>query len=171
MRLRTVILSILLLVCAPTFAADEPVTVKHFPRVGKIPEKGYFPHMWFYRTEVTNNTDRPLKVVWFDAYVDVDGKWYASNIVGHAMRSEEFTAWYQQGDKVTNGVIQPGKTAICDVNWHGSNTAKFVKVKWAYILVDDKGNDYYVEKEVDPSIAEHVDYSSGTPVTSEIWPE
>lgn len=166
---RIAILSMFFLVCSPVFAKDEPVSVRHLSPTGEVFKEGYYPHMWFYRTEITNNTDSPLRVVWFDAHIEVEGKWYASNILGRVMRSPEFTSWYKAGDKINNGVILPGQTAACDVNWHGGNTEKYIKTKWSYILIDEKGNDYFVEKEVDPLIVDHMTYGPDVELNKPLW--
>lgn len=169
MIMRTAISIVFLLLCSPLFAEEAPVTVRHLAPTKDVFKQGYFPHMWFYRTEITNNTKLPLRVVWFDAYIQVEGKWYASNVLGRVMRSEDFSTWYREGDTVNNGVIFPGKTAACDVNWHAGATEQFVKTKWSYILVDNKGNDYFVEKEVDPLAVEYMNYSSENLLNRDIW--
>jgi len=33
-----------------------------------------------YRTDLVNNTDRPVRVVWFDGFVPHAGRWVASNV-------------------------------------------------------------------------------------------
>lgn len=141
-------------------AAEEPVIVRHLTPTGEVLKEGYFPNMWFYRTEIKNNTKFPLKVVWFESYIEHNGHWYAANILGHTMREKDFSAWYTEGSKIINGVIQPGDTAACDVNWHGSQSKEYINTKWSYILVDDKGNDYFVEKIVDPNVVKYVHYGS-----------
>jgi len=134
------------------------VVVRHLAPSGKILKEGYFPNMWFYRAEIKNNTTRPLKVVWFEDYLEDNGDWYSANVLGRTMRSEDFSAWYTEGSKIINGVIQPGETAVCVVNWHGSLSKEYVNSKWSYILIDDRGNDYFVEKIVDPKVVKYVHY-------------
>lgn len=141
-------------------AAEEPVIVRHTAPITAIPKKGYFPNMWFYRTEIINNTRRPLKVVWFDGFFKNNGKWYAANILGHTMRKKEFGEWYTEGSKIIDGIIPPGKMAVCDVNWHGGRSKEYIDTKWSYILVDDRGNDFFVEKIVDPKVVKYVHYGS-----------
>lgn len=160
MKLRFVLFSIVILLGSNLYADDAPVILRHFPATGEPFKKGYFPNMWFYRTEVKNNTESPLRVIWFEGYLESNGKWYAANILGHTMRSQDFSSWYTEGDKINNGVILPGKTAVCDVNWHGSNSKKYINIKWSFILVDDKGNDYFVEKIVNPKVVTYVSYGS-----------
>jgi hypothetical protein len=160
MNIRFLLFSIVILFSSNLCADEEPVVVRHVPPTGKILEKGYFPNMWFYRTEVKNNTKSPLKVVWFEGYLEYHGKWRAANILGHTMRSEDFSSWYTEGANIQHGIIPPGETAVCDVNWHGSDSKEYINMKWSYILVDDKGNDYFIEKIVNPKIIKYVNYGS-----------
>ena len=141
--------------------------MRHMQPTGKILKDGYFPNMWFYRAEIKNNTKSPLKVVWFEGYLEENGNWYAANITGHTMRSKDFSAWYTEGAKVINGVIPPGEFAACDVNWHGSENKEYINMKWSYILVDDKGKDYFVEKEVDHKVVKYVHYGSNKALNSQ----
>ena len=154
----------LFLISSPLLSADEEVTIRHLAPSGKIFKEGYYPNMWFYRTEIKNNTKKPLKVVWFEAYFKENGNWYAANILGQTMRGKEFSEWYTEGSKIINGVILPGEVATCDVNWHGGQSKEYINVKWSYILVDDNGNDYFVEKIVDPKIVKYVHYGSNKPL-------
>jgi len=116
--------------------------------------------MHYYRTEVRNTSERPLKIVWFEGYMYADGVWYPGNVLGRVLREDEFSAWYTEGDRILAGVIPPGATAVCDVNWHASNTPGPVASKWAFIAVDTSGNDYYVEAVVDPSVIKVVESKS-----------
>jgi hypothetical protein len=160
MKSQISIVLVILLICTSLHAEQEPVVVRHLQPTGEILKDGYYPNMWFYRTEIKNNTKSPLKVVWFEGYIEENGNWYAANILGHTMRGEEFSTWYSEGSKVINGVIQPGEIAACDVNWHGGLNKEYINVKWSYILVDDKGKDYFVEEVVDPKIVKYVHYGS-----------
>jgi len=116
--------------------------------------------MAYYRTEVRNVSTQPLKIVWFEGYSEHDGAWYPGNVLGRTLRGEEFSAWYTEGDTIVDGVIPPGKTAVCDVNWHGSDSPEPLRVKWAFIAIDPSGNDYYVEAIVEPSVVERVDHEA-----------
>ena len=80
-------------------------------------------------------------------------------MLGRALREEEFSAWYTEGAAIVHGVIPPGKTAVCDVNWYGSNSPEAVRSKWAFIAVDASGNDYYVEAVLAPSVVKLVDHN------------
>ena len=115
--------------------------------------------MHYFRTEVKNVSDHPLKIVWFEAYRESGGTWYPGNVLSRALREEEFSAWYTEGAAIVHGVIPPGKTAVCDVNWYGSNSPETVRSKWAFITVDASGNDYYVEAVVEPSVVKLVDHN------------
>jgi hypothetical protein len=119
MRGFLITLSLLLVASVAVSAADSPVVVTHKPPQGAPLPDPLYPYMWYYRTEVHNASDRPFKVVWFEAFTEEDGWWYANNILDRTLRGREFSAWYTEGDDISNGVILPGQTAVCDVNWHG----------------------------------------------------
>jgi hypothetical protein len=140
-------------------ATTPPLTVVHLPPTGRPLAKPPFRYMDYYRTEVRNQSERPLKIVWFEGFSRVDGRWVPGNVLGRVLRGKTFSRWYTEGDPVENGVIPPGKTAVCDVNWHGSNSPAPLNGKWAFIAVDDTGNDYFVEGIVDPSVVVRVDHA------------
>ena len=149
--------------CAHRYGAEPPMSDALFTVVHKKPasppfKRAPFRYMYYYRTEVRNLSNRPLKIVWFEGYGEDDGHWYPGNILGRVLREREFSEWYTEGDTVTDGVIPPGKTAVCDVNWHGSASPEPLRAKWAYIAVDPWGNDYFVEAVVDPEVVERVDH-------------
>ena len=138
-----------------------PFTVVHRPPMGQPLPHPPFRYMHYYRTEVKNVSDHPVKIVWFEAYRENGGTWYPGNVLGRALRADEFSAWYTEGDPIAHGVIPAGRTAACDVNWYGSNSPGTFRSKWAYIAVDTSGNDYYVEAEVEPSVVKVVDHNAG----------
>jgi hypothetical protein len=149
-----------LLLCANALPAQEaaiPFMIVHRSPTGKPLARPPFRYMHYYRTEVKNVSDRPLRVVWFEAFHEMKGTWYGGNVLGRVLRGEEFSAWYTEGDRIDHGVIPPGKTAVCDVNWHGQDSPGPMKVKWAFIVVDPSGHDYYAEAVVDPSVIKVVD--------------
>src|SRR5262245_35700622 len=162
--MRIVIAAILaLLLSASVLQAQErspPFTIVHKPPTGQPLARAPFRYMHYYRTEVRNISRGPLRVVWFEGYSERDGTWYAGNVLGRVLRGEEFSAWYTEGDSVQHGVIPPGATAVCDVNWHGSDSPGPIRVKWAFILVDTSGNDYYAEAVVDQSVIKVIDARS-----------
>lgn len=107
--------------------------------------------MWYYRTEVRNTTDSPLRVVWFEAYSRALGRWSAGNIKGRTLTHADFREWYSDEDGLLeDGSIPPGGAAICSVNWHGSRRPWASRTKWAFKALDQSGNEYYAEAEVVP---------------------
>ncbi len=134
-----------------------PLSVTHLHSDRTYPGVPPYPHMLYYRTELKNNSDRPLKVVWFEGYTKYGNSWRANNILGKTLQKREFSQWYTEGDKVIDGVILPGQKAVIDVNWHGSKSGTVLPMKWAYIAVDNFGNDYYVDAEVDPALVRKED--------------
>src|SRR6267143_7006399 len=117
-------------------ARDAPFTVVHRAPTGRPLAHPPFRYMDYYRTEVRNVSNRPLKIVWFEGYGQVGDAWRPGNVLGRVLREEEFSAWYTEGDATNHGIIGPHETAVCDVNWHGSNSPAPANVKWAFIAVD-----------------------------------
>lgn len=162
--MRKFIAVMLLLMTASAFAGQPSSTglvVRHLAPTGKIPQDAPSPNMWYYRTEVSNSTKRPLRIVWFQAYMKLNGQWVGVNVLGKTLRSKEFAAWYTEGDPARNGIIEPGQTAACDVNWSSTTGPDFVPTKWAFIAVDDSGNDYYAEAAVNRRVVKYVHYRRG----------
>jgi hypothetical protein len=106
-----------------------------------------FPYIRFYRTDITNKTDRPIRIVWFDGYFEYEGSWRASNVRNKVLRTTDFLDWYSNED-----IDKPGGVASCLVNWHWTDTPEKLGTKWAYVGVDSSGHDYFAEAVV-PDIA------------------
>jgi len=121
-----------------------PLTINDVPK--ELIQKMHYPYARFYRTEVTNNTDRPVKVIWFDGFFNDQGNWFAGNVRNKVLRGSDFMDWYfHQEDMDKDGWIRPSGKAICTVNWHWTASPEDLQIKWAYIGVDAQGNDYFVE--------------------------
>jgi hypothetical protein len=135
---------------AQSKAQSGALTVRHTPnpcdvhRSAKDPNPPA-PYMWYYRTDVKNNLDVPLRVIWFEGYTQVNGRWVANNILGRTLTAADFSQWYTEGDPVVDGVIKPGQTATCDPNWHASTSPKGMRVKWAYKAAAPDGQEHYAE--------------------------
>jgi hypothetical protein len=112
------------------------------------------PYVRFYRTDVRNNIDRPIRVVWFDAFSWLDGRWIASNVRNKVLRTRDFIDWYGSDAMTPDGWLHPAGIASCHGNWHWTNTPEDVPTKWAYVAVDVHGNDYFAEAIV-PAIGEN----------------
>jgi len=138
--------------CASSDRAVTPLEVIHLEPTGAPLANAPYPYMWYYRTEVHNRSSRPLRIVWFEAYTQHEGVWYANGVLRRTMRGRDFSNWYTEGDKTENGLLPPGAVAACDVNWHGFDSPHQPRSKWAFIAVDDKGNDYFVEAVVSTNI-------------------
>ena len=111
---------------------------------------------YYYRTEVTNTHNVPIRVVWFEAYLMLDGQcWHGVNITNKVLREAMFEKWYSDGEiKPNGGWLQPGETVVCDPNWHFACADEFQKVKWGFMAVDSKGNSYFFEALVEPDYVE-----------------
>jgi hypothetical protein len=120
-----------------------PLSLKDVPK--ELIEHLNYAYVRFYRTDVKNSTDRPIKIVWFDAYSKFDGQWIAANIRNKVLRTKDFIDWHTTDHMTPDGWLRPGGTASCLVNWHASETPEDTLTKWAYIGVDAQGNDYFAE--------------------------
>ena len=113
---------------------------------------------WCYRTEVENNNDRPIRVIWFEFYYrdecHGDGNdWFGNNIRNRPLRNEDFVAWYNDGGELRDGWLAPGQVAACDLNYSFAFSPKISPVKWSFIAVDAEGKDYFAEAMVDAEVA------------------
>jgi hypothetical protein len=126
----------LVITCSP-----NPCDQHTHPTVPQPP----YPYMWFYRTEVRNTLDVPLRITRFEAYVQQGGRWVARNITGRSLTAQDFGEWYPDGVKVVDGMIPPGGVAVDVRNWHGSSAPTNGPTKWAYWAVDPSGAEHYAE--------------------------
>ena len=93
-------------------AATAALTVVHKAPTGRPLDRPPFRYMRYYRTEVRNVSDRPLKIVWFEGYREVDGTWKPGNALGRVLREEEFSSWYTENHSATaNGGLR------CELVW------------------------------------------------------
>jgi hypothetical protein len=130
-----------------------PLEVRHTPLLRKaVPREfidrlrlGHYPYVRLYRTEVRNNADRPMRIVWFDGLLWFNGQWTASNVGNRVLRTSDFIDWYSSEEMTPDGWLHPGGTASDPVNWHCTETPEEVPSKWAYLAVDAQGRDYFVE--------------------------
>jgi hypothetical protein len=142
---------------------EDAFIVTHSPNPSNIHKseyfpKPYYPYTWYYKTTIKNISDRDLKIIWFESYVESNQAWYASNVLNRTLRNDVFLKWY--GDNEGNKAKEwfgPGETRICEINWHGSDDPKGYRMKWAYIAIDKYGNDYYSE-----AIIESTPINNGT---------
>ena len=130
----------------PLAIRHTPLSVRDVPTefIERLAQAGYR-YVRFYRTAVTNNTDRPIRIVWFDAFLSQDGEWTASNVRNRVLRTPDFTDWYGGASVIPEGWLQPGATVSDSVNWHSTDTPHEVPAKWAYLAVDAQGTDYFAE--------------------------
>jgi hypothetical protein len=124
-------------------ATHTAISVDQVPK--KLLERLDYPYIRFYRTDVTNKTDRPIRIIWFDGYFAHDGNWTSGNVRNKVLRTADFIDWYGTDDIDAEGWLKPGGVASCLVNWHWTDTPEKLDTKWAYIGVDSAGNDYFTE--------------------------
>jgi len=120
-----------------------PLSPKDVPK--ELIDHLNYPYVRFYRTDIKNNTDRAIKIIWFDGFFNADGQWIASNVRNKVLRTKDFMDWYSRDDMTSDGWLRAGGTASCQVNWHWTETSQDIPTKWAYIGVDARGNDYFAE--------------------------
>jgi hypothetical protein len=132
---------------------SEPLEVTHTPLsrtdvpgefIAQLRQAQYR-YVRFYRTAVTNKTDRPIRIVWFDAFLSHRGEWMASNVRNKILRTQDFVDWYGGDSVVPGGWLQPGATVSDAVNWHPTEAPDEIPAKWAYLAVDAQGNEYFAE--------------------------
>jgi len=109
-----------------------------------------------YRTEVWNDAEFEIKIIWFQFFIEEHGSWCGYNVKNRVLRELDFLQWYSGGDVFQDGWILPGSTAICDPNWHGGDLEHFPRVKWSFLAVDRDGETYFDEAEVEKECVRHV---------------
>lgn len=107
-----------------------------------------FPYVWYYRTEVSNATDRPIRITSFEGSYYLNSRWTPANIMHRTLTADDFSKWFTQGDKITNGWIQPRGKAVCDPNWHGATSPVPPRCKWTFEGIDSDGKAYHAEAEI-----------------------
>jgi len=133
-----------------TEKATEALAVRHIPN----PAEGSYSsqlarYKWPYRTEVKNNLEVPLRITHFEIYLYENGKWVPRNLKRRTLTSADFTEWYNDGDSVIDGWIQPGKFAVDAENWTSSGNSVPPRCKWTYAAEDSAGNVYHAEEEIE----------------------
>ncbi|MCP5550594.1 MAG: hypothetical protein H7A53_06870 [Akkermansiaceae bacterium] len=119
--------------------------------------------VWLYRTEVHNDSDRRMRVVWFEFYYLDDGKWHGINVRNRPLGNADFLQWFgDDGDGLSeDGWLEPGAVAVCDPNWHFAFGSVLNPVKWSYLAVDETGRETLFEAEVPAEAA--IRYSPSPP--------
>ena len=117
--------------------------------------------VWYYRTEVLNDSAVPIRVVWFEFYYSDAGNWHGVNAKNKVLQHEDFVAWYSDGDESPHDAwIKPGQAWVCDPNWHLDVGRKFYDAKWAYLAVDGQGQVHFAEALVHEDVTQP--YKPGT---------
>ena len=128
--------------------------VRHVPCQSEPSECSATQKSWVYRTEVENDNDRPIRVIWFEFYYYDEchgGDWFGTNIRKRVLRNADFVEWYGNGSdnsENSDGWLEPGAVAACDPNYCFAFTDEITPVKWSFIAVDAEGNDYFAEAAV-----------------------
>ncbi|WMW80889.1 hypothetical protein RF679_01080 [Undibacterium cyanobacteriorum] len=84
----------------------------------------------YYLTELTNISDRPIRVLKFASYVKDDESFRLGNFTGAWFTEKDFVSWYATPD---TGWIQPGDSVCDDSNYGGDNDGF-----WAYWCCNDR---------------------------------
>lgn len=123
--------------------------VRHVPCQAAAENASAKQKSWIYRTEVENDGDQPIRVVWFDFFFKNEechgGDWFGTNIRNRPLRNADFIEWYGDAGEIENGWIKPGQVAVCDPNYSFAFGDEITPVKWSFIAVDSDGNDYFDE--------------------------
>lgn len=187
MRRLTVILICLLALGGATHSkhlisekAIEGLVVRHIPNPCDVHSSPAFRekpgrYMWYYRTEVKNNLNVPLRITHFESYFYENGEWVNRNVKKRTLTSANFTNWYTEGDPVTDGWIQPGKIAVCSPNWTRSGSPVAPRSKWTYTAEDPEGNVYHAEAEIElipiieqPTAHAKIDSAAATQISGKV---
>ena len=122
------------------------VIVRHVPCQADPSRSAATEKVWVYRTEVENDHDRPVRVIWFEFYYQHEDDWFGVNIRKRSLRTADFVEWYGDADGLDgDGWLAPGAVAACDPNYCFAFTDEITPVKWCFIAVDAEGNDYFAE--------------------------
>ena len=101
---------------------------------------------WVYRTEVENNLDRPIRIVWFEFHFQDGEDWFGVNVRRRPLRNADFREWYGDDSGGDPGEwLAPGAVAVCDPNYSWAFSDEISPVKWSFLAVDSEGNDYFAE--------------------------
>jgi thiol-disulfide isomerase/thioredoxin len=161
MRRLTVILIFLLALGGATHSRHlssektiEALVVRYIPNpcdVHSSPSfrKKRYPHMWYFRIEVKNNLNVPLRVTHYGFYFYENEKWVLRTIAKRILTSTDFTNRFTAGDPVIDGWIQPGKVAVNTRNWVGNQNPVAPRSKWKFTAEDPEGNVYHAEAEIE----------------------
>ena len=124
--------------------------VRHLKMQGDPADGSATERVWCYRTEVHNDHEVPVRVVWFNFLVWFGDCWAGINARNKVLREQDFEDWYSDGEKGVGvgGWLAPGATAVCDPNWQLVVGEEMAPSKWAFLAVDAKGNSYLGEGEV-----------------------
>jgi hypothetical protein len=146
------------LVSAELFrAARSPLVATNTPASCEVNQvrrrrvKSY-PYVYYYRTEVRNNSKAPLRVVAFSYFKRVNGHWVEMpNVMKRPLVAQDFVNWYNDGDPLRDGWIAPGKTAVCDPSWSGfvRPPQALQEMKWVFTAVDKHGKRHTCEAKID----------------------
>ena len=124
--------------------------VRHLASIGNPAAGTMTREVWIYRTEVTNTTNRRMRVIWFEFYYRNEDQWFGVNIRNRPLGNSDFVEWYSDdGNRlVENGWLDPGASGVCDPNWHLAFGEKPYPAKWSFLAVDDSGQEALAEAEV-----------------------
>jgi len=160
MRILTVMLICLVAVGNATYnkqqsseKAIEALSVRFIPNPTDVHSspgrKKRYSHMWYYRTEVQNNLNVPLRITNYGFYFYENGKWVLRNIPSGTRTSADFTKRFTASDRVVDGWINPGKVAACSRTWVGLRYPVAPRSKWKFTAEDSEGNVYQTEAEIE----------------------
>jgi thiol-disulfide isomerase/thioredoxin len=103
-------------------------------------------YLWPFEARVRNKFEFPLRIKEFASLTRVGDGWVSPP---EPYGAKEFTEWYTDGDRVDDGWIQPGTTAVDARSWNRSYSPAISGVKWYYVAEDESGNEYRAEQEPD----------------------
>jgi len=95
-------------------------------------DRPFHPSVVFYRTEVKNTTDRPIRITSFSAFRLRGDTWTkVPTVRGMNPTGKVFAEWFGKES------IEPGGIAVCYTNYSRR------QIKWAYEGIDEAGRTYH----------------------------
>ena len=125
----------------------ETLIVQHVPNpVHAVREENSNRPRWNYRTEVTNNSDIPIKITHFEIYFLTGGKWRPVNLKGRDLSTDDFIEWYDDG---TSTCLRAVKMLAADdsLTHFAFDSTNYNTPAWHHLRIYANGT--YVKTHVD----------------------
>jgi len=85
---------------------------------------------------VRNNTQRPLRVVWFDVFNRNSFGWVSCNPTSKPMNHSDFVRYFLPSGTLGGSLFLPGQEGHLEFNWASSYLELSPTFLWAFVTVD-----------------------------------